>query len=35
MLSYGANAYSRIITGMPIMDGTGGFKAWKAKVLSI
>ena len=34
MLSYGANAYSRIITGMPIMDGTGGFKAWKAEVLS-
>ena len=34
ILSYGANAYSRIITGMPIMDGTGGFKAWKAKVLS-
>jgi len=34
MLSYGANTYSRIITGMPIMDGTGGFKAWKAKVLS-
>ena len=34
MLSDGANAYSRIITGMPIMDGTGGFKAWKAKVLS-
>ena len=34
MLSYGANAYSRIITGMPIMDGTGGFKAWKSSVLS-
>jgi len=34
MLSYGANTYSRIITGMPIMDGTGGFKAWKSKVLS-
>ena len=33
MLSYGANTYSRIITGMPIMDGTGGFKAWKSKVL--
>ena len=33
ILSYGANTYSRIITGMPIMDGTGGFKAWKAKVL--
>ena len=34
MLSYGANAYSRFITGMPIMDGTGGFKAWKSSVLS-
>ena len=34
ILSYGANAYSRIITGMPIMDGTGGFKAWKSNVLS-
>ena len=34
MLSYGANTYSRIITGMPIMDGTGGFKAWTSKVLS-
>jgi len=34
MLSYGANAYSRLITGMPIMDGTGGFKAWKSNVLA-
>ena len=34
ILSYGANAYSRVITGMPIMDGTGGFKAWKSSVLS-
>ena len=33
MLSYGANTYSRMITGMPIMDGTGGFKAWKSDVL--
>ena len=33
MLSYGANTYSRMITGMPIMDGTGGFKAWRSKVL--
>ena len=33
MLSYGANTYSRMITGMPIMDGTGGFKAWSSKVL--
>ena len=34
MLSYGANAYSRVITGMPIMDGTGDFKAWKSNVLA-
>ena len=34
MLSYGANAYSKIVTGMPIMDGTGGFKAWKSSVLA-
>lgn len=33
VLSYGANLYSRIITGMPLMDATGGFKAWKRKVL--
>ena len=33
ILSYGANTYSRMITGMPIMDGTGGFKAWKSEVL--
>ncbi len=32
-LSYGANLYSRIITGMPIKDGTGGYKAWSRKVL--
>ena len=33
MLSYGANLYSRIITGMPIKDSTGGFKAWRREVL--
>jgi dolichol-phosphate mannosyltransferase len=33
MLSYGANLYSRIITGMPIKDGTGGFKAWRVDLL--
>ncbi|MBI86984.1 MAG: dolichyl-phosphate beta-D-mannosyltransferase [Candidatus Marinimicrobia bacterium] len=33
MLSYGANLYSRLITGMPINDGTGGFKAWRASIL--
>ena len=34
MLSYGANTYSRLITSMPIMDSTSGFKAWKSEVLS-
>ena len=34
MLSYGANMYSRIITGMPIKDSTGGFKAWRWEVLN-
>ncbi len=33
MLSYGANLYSRIVTGLPVKDATGGFKAWKRKVL--
>ena len=33
ILSYGANLYSKIITGMPIKDATGGFKAWKAGTL--
>ena len=30
ILSYGANVYTKLITGMPIADATGGFKAWKA-----
>ncbi|MBH10641.1 MAG: dolichyl-phosphate beta-D-mannosyltransferase [Candidatus Marinimicrobia bacterium] len=33
ILSYGANLYSRIITGIPIKDSTGGFKAWRSHVL--
>ena len=33
LLSYGANLYSRIITGMPIHDSTGGFKAWRIDLL--
>jgi len=33
ILSYGANIYSRIITGLPVKDGTAGFKCWNAKVL--
>ena len=34
ILSYGANMYSRFITGMPINDGTGGFKAWRGSLLN-
>lgn len=33
LLSYFANLYARLITGMHIKDSTGGFKAWKRKVL--
>ena len=33
LLSYGANLYARIVTGLPLKDSTGGFKAWKRKVL--
>lgn len=33
ILSYGANIYSSFITGMPINDGTGGFKAWNISLL--
>ncbi|MBS1272489.1 MAG: Polyprenol monophosphomannose synthase [Candidatus Marinimicrobia bacterium] len=33
ILSYGANLYTRIITGMPVTDGTSGFKAWRSDVL--
>ncbi len=32
-LSYAANLYSRVVTGMPIHDGTSGFKAWRCDVL--
>ncbi len=33
ILSYGANLYTRIITGMPIKDATGGFKCFRAEIL--
>ncbi len=33
ILSYGANLYTRLVTGLPIYDATGGFKAWRRKVL--
>ena len=33
LLSYFANVYTRIITGMPLRDATGGFKCFRRKVL--
>jgi dolichol-phosphate mannosyltransferase len=33
LLSWFANLYTRIITGMPIADATGGFKCFRADVL--
>lgn len=33
ILSYAANVYSRIITGMPVKDLTGGFKCFRRQVL--
>lgn len=33
LLSYFANLYTRVITGMPVHDATGGYKCFKRKVL--
>jgi dolichol-phosphate mannosyltransferase len=33
LLSYYANVYSRIVTGLPVKDATGGFKCFRRKVL--
>ena len=33
ILSYSANVYSRIITGLPLRDGTGGFKCFRRRAL--
>lgn len=33
LLSYAANVYTRLVTGMPIRDATGGFKAFRAELL--
>ena len=33
MLSYGANVYARIVTGMQLWDATGGFKCFHRRVL--
>jgi len=34
MLSYFANVYSRLVTGIPIRDATGGFKCFRREVLA-
>ncbi len=33
LLSYFASIYTRVITGMPVMDATGGFKCFRSEVL--
>jgi len=33
MLSYGANIYARVVTGLRICDATGGFKCFRRRVL--
>lgn len=33
LLSYFANKYTKVITGLPVDDATGGFKCFKRKVL--
>ncbi|KAA3631466.1 MAG: polyprenol monophosphomannose synthase [Calditrichaeota bacterium] len=33
LLSYYANVYTRIVTGLPIRDATGGFKCFRREVL--
>lgn len=33
ILSFAANVYTRIVTGMPLHDATGGFKCFRRKVL--
>ena len=33
LLSYYANVYTRLITGLPLRDATGGFKCFRRKVL--
>jgi dolichol-phosphate mannosyltransferase len=33
ILSYAANVYTRIITGLPVYDATGGFKCFRRRAL--
>ncbi len=34
LLSYFANHYTRLVTGMPVSDATGGFKAFRREALA-
>ena len=34
LLSYGANIYARLVTGMQLWDATGGFKCFHRRVLA-
>ncbi len=34
ILSWSANIYAKVITGVPVWDLTGGFKCWKREVLA-
>jgi len=34
LLSYFANRYTRLVTGMPVTDATGGFKAFRRSALA-
>lgn len=33
ILSYGANVYTRLVTGLPLRDSTGGFKCFRRRAL--
>jgi dolichol-phosphate mannosyltransferase len=33
ILSYGANTYTRIVTGLPLRDATGGYKCFRRRAL--
>ncbi|GAC1649795.1 MAG: polyprenol monophosphomannose synthase [Gemmatimonadaceae bacterium] len=33
LLSFSANVYARVVTGMPVSDSTGGFKCFSRRVL--
>ena len=33
ILSYAANLYTRVVTGMPVKDATGGYKCFRRRAL--